>query len=69
MREKNKGLFQKIWDKVTSSPSYVKFLRVRDKVAAYVLKGLLALFNAIGPVWKFFFLKTQDADLKSTGVS
>ena len=50
MKEKNKGFLEQ----------NVKFLRVRDKVAAYVLKGLLALFNAIGPVWNFFFLKTED---------
>ena len=69
MKEEIKRFFQKISDKVTSSPGYVKFLRVRDKVAACVLKGFLAVLNAIGPVWNFFFLKTQDPDLKRTGVS
>ena len=69
MREIIKAFFEKISNKIKSSPGYVRLLLVRDKVAAYVLKALLALFNAIGPIWNFFFLKTQDADLKRTGVS
>lgn len=69
MKERIKSFFEKLSDRIKSTPSYAKFLRVRDRVAAYVLKGLLALFNAIGPIWKFFFLKTQDPDLKRTGVS
>ena len=68
MREQIKRFFQKVSDRVTSSPGYVKFLRVRDKVASYILKGLLALFSSFGPVWNFFFLETQDADLKNTRI-
>ena len=60
MREKIKDFFEKLSDKVTSSPAYAKALRVRDKIAACILKGLLAFLNAIGPVWNFFCLKTQD---------
>ena len=67
MKEKNKSFFGKLSDRIKSTASYVKFLRVRDRVAAYVLKGLLALFNAIGPVWNFFFLETQH--VKSSGIS
>ena len=67
MREKTKSFFEKVSDKIKSSPSYVKFLRVRDKVAAYILKGLLALFSAVGPIWNFFFLETQR--VKSSGIS
>ena len=71
MREKIKHLFNepktKIKAKLARSPYYAKFSRVRnkvaDKVAEGILKALLATFNAIGPVWNFFFVKAPDGGL------
>ena len=40
----------------TGLSDYDKFLADRMKNA------LLACFNAIGPLWNFLFLKTQDPD-------
>ena len=63
MRDKNS---EKALNKFSKLPGYSKFLRVRDKIAAGLLKVLLAIFDAVGPVWNFFFLKTQDPDLTGT---
>ena len=65
MKEKTKRFFEKI----KSSPSYVKFLRIRDKLAERIKNGLLAFFNAIAPVWNFLFLKRQNPDVLRTGLS
>ena len=60
MRECIERFFEKVSDKVSSSPSYVKFIRKRDIVAEYIKNALLACFSAIGPVWNFLFLETPD---------
>ena len=62
MREKIKGFREKTSNKISSSPTYEKFLQKRDKLATPIKNGLLACFSAIGPVWNFMFLKTQDPD-------
>ena len=36
------------------------------KLAEPTKNAILTCFNAIGPVWTFFFLKTQDPDLKDS---
>ena len=46
----------KIKDKITKSPTFIKFLRMRDKLAERILTGLLAFFDAVSPVWNFLFL-------------
>ena len=61
MREKEtKSFMQKIKDKIKKSDTFVKFLRVRDKLAERILAALLAFFDAISPCWKFLFLKTPE---------
>ena len=62
MREKIKRFFDKTSNKISSSPTYVKFLLKRDKLAERVKNALLAFLNAIGSVWNFLFLKTPDPD-------
>ena len=69
MREKIKRFREKISNKISSSPTYKKFIRKRDKLAGPMKNALLAFFNAIGPVWKFLFLKTQDPDESDTDKS
>ena len=69
MREKAKAFFKnvknKVKNKLASSPTYAKFLRVRDKNAERVLTALLAFFDIVGPIWNFFFLKTPNPDKKN----
>ena len=61
MREKEtKSFMQKIKDKIKKSDTFVKFLRVRDKLAERILAALLTSFDAIGPCWNFLFLKTPE---------
>ena len=66
MKEKIKRLFNKIKDKVKakllSFPIYIKFLGLKRKLAVGILKALLAIFNVIGPIWNFFFIKKPDGD-------
>ena len=62
MREKIKRFCEKISNKISSSPTYIKSVRKRDKLAQRIKSSLLAIFNAICPVWSFIFLKTQDPD-------
>ena len=47
----------KIKDKMTKSPTFIEFLRMRDKLAQLTLTALVALFDAISPVWNFQFIK------------
>ena len=66
MKEKIKKLYRKtkakIIKKLSRYPAYHKLIRVRDAVAEHIRKGLLAFFNAIGPVWNFLFVKTANPD-------
>ena len=62
MREKIKRFFDKIKNKVSSSPTYIKFVRKRDKLANRIKNAILALFSVIGPVWSFLFVKRSDPD-------
>ena len=62
MREKFKRFREKISNKISSSPTYKKFIRKRDELAEPIKNALLACFSLIGPVWNILFLKTQDPD-------
>ena len=53
---------EKIKARLAQSPTYAKFIRVRDIIAGYVLKGLLAFFNAVGPLWSFLFVKKSSPE-------
>ena len=57
-----RAMFEKLKTKISSSPAYVKFVHQRDKLAELIRSSLLTFFDAIGPVWTFLFLKTQDSD-------
>ena len=58
MREKIK----RFTEKISSSPTYAKFLRKRDKLAERIKNALLACLSTIAPLWNFLFLrKSQDA--------
>ena len=35
---------------------------MRDKLAKHMKAGFLAFWSAIGTVWNFLFLKSQDPD-------
>ena len=48
--------------RVTSSPTYKKFLKKRDKLANRIRDGILAFFSIFGPCWTFLFVKTSDSD-------
>ena len=61
-RNKLKKIKNKIKEKVTSSPAYVKFIRIRDKVAKCILDNLLAFFSYISPVLIFLCIKKEDFD-------
>ena len=50
----------KIRNKLLHYPVYVKFEQAGDKIAGLIHKALLAFFDTVGPLWNFFFLKTQD---------
>ena len=50
----------KIKEKLTKSPFFIAFLRMRDKLAQFLLTTLLAFFDAVGPVWNFLFIKKPD---------
>ena len=39
-----------------------KFAKVGDKAAECILIGLLACFDAVGPVWNFLFVKERNPD-------
>ena len=69
MKEKIKRYSEKKWQTVEKHPTYKAFLQRRDKLAERIKNAILALFNAIGPVWNFLFLKTQDPGLKSKLIS
>ena len=56
---------KKIHKKLAKYTVYMEFLRFRDKVAECILTALLAFFNAVGPVWKFLFVKTPNPDITS----
>ena len=43
-------------------------LSVRDKASGHLLKGLLAFFAFVGPVWNFFFIKTLKPDKRKNGI-
>ena len=62
MREKIKRFREKFSNKISSSPTFIKFVRKRDKLAGCIKNALLAFFSSIGPIWNFLFLKTQDPD-------
>ena len=62
MREKIKRLREKISNKISSSSTDKKMVKKRDKLAGCVKNAFLAFVNAIGPVWNFLFLKSQDPD-------
>ena len=59
-------IIEKIDKKLAKYPAYVKFLRIRDKVAECILAALLAFFNAVGPVWNFLFVKTTNDETSGT---
>ena len=52
----------KIEKKLKRYPAYHKLIRVRDAIAEYIRRGLLAFFNAISPVWTFLCVKTLNPD-------
>ena len=60
-----KNIRKKIHKKLAKYPVYVEFLRFRDKVAEFILTALLALFDAVGPVWNFLFVKTPNPNITS----
>ena len=62
MREKIKRFREKISNKISSSSTYKKFIRKRDKLAERMKNAFLACLSSIGPVWNLLFLKTQDPD-------
>ena len=55
----------KIKKKLETYPAYFKVLRVRDKIAEHIRNGLLAFFNAVGPLWTFLFVKAPKPDRTS----
>ena len=57
-----KKVKEKIKARLAQSPTYTKFIRVRDIIAGYVLKGLLVFFNAVGPLWNFLFVKKPSPE-------
>ena len=57
-----KKVKEKIKARLAQSPAYAKFIRVRDIIAGYVLKGLLAFFNVVGPLWNFLFVKKPSPE-------
>ena len=61
MREKIKEFFRKVGERISQTPAYAKFLKVRDKVANRILNALLVFFNAIAPCWTFLCVKTPKA--------
>ena len=66
MKEKIKRFYLKTKVKTKKKleryPAYDKFIRVRDVITEHIRKGLLAFFNAIGPLWTFLFVKTANPD-------
>ena len=62
MREKIQQFCKEIWNRISRTPTYKKFLRKRDKLAGRIKNALLGFFSSIGPVWNFMFLKTTDPD-------
>ena len=55
--------------RVTSTPTYKKFLTKRDKLANRIRDGILAFFSILGPCWTFLFVKKPDSDETSPGDS
>ena len=51
--------------RVTSTPTYKKFLKKRDKLANRIRDGILAFFSILGPCWTLLFVKTSDNDKTS----
>ena len=64
MKEKIKQFFDKISERVSKHPTYVAFIRKRDVLADFIRVAVLALFNAIGPLWTFLFVKNSDSENK-----
>ena len=62
MKKKIKQFFNKISERVSKHPTYLAFTRKRDILADNIRVAVMALFSVIGPLWKFFFLKTGDPD-------
>ena len=64
MIERMKRFFSRIRSKIKTklekSPTYVKFRQIGNKLAERILSGLLLIFDFIGPVWTFLFVKTSD---------
>ena len=64
VREKKDSLKKR----VTSTPTYKKYLKKRNKLANRIRDGILAFFSILGPCWTFLFVKIPDVD-ETTGVS
>ena len=61
--------FSKIKSRVKSHPTYVVFLRERDKVAEVIHDTLLIFFTCIGPFCAYFCIKNQkDESIKTTNI-
>ena len=57
---------EKIKKKLSSSPTYIKFLRARDKLAKRIHTALLAFFDALSPFLTFLCLKAPNPDKNET---
>ena len=68
MIEKIKQLYNRVKTKISSHPTYVKFIQKRDKLADRMLVALLAFFDAISPVLTFLCINKVDPD-EETGKS
>ena len=66
MREKAKEFFKEFLEKTSARivqyPPYVKFLRLRDKLAEWIRIKILAFFSCIAPVLKILCTKTPESD-------
>ena len=61
-KNKVKKVKNKIKRRVTSSPIYVRFILIRNKIAEYILDGLLAALTYLSPVLTFLCIKKEDFD-------
>ena len=65
MIEKIKQLYNRVKTKISSHPSYVKFIQKRDRLADRTLVALLAFFDAISPVLILLCINKVDPDEKA----
>ena len=65
MQDFLKMRYEKVKNKISSHPAYVKFIQKRDRLANRIFVALLAFFDVISPVLTFLCIKKVDPDEKT----